>query len=447
VNASLVDRRSFIAASAAVTLGGLLCRQSLSQEQAPQLPPSRHPLLTTANPVIVAARDAALEVLKPSRAELEHGLEVHRQSLVFDSYGFSPRAAIDVKAFTAAVEAGASDAELDDLQEEMSMTRAATDPAERAEFDEALNCAGVTCTFQNAGEEGQDPLRLIKRLARFTYLTDRLRGTLVRAATPDDIESAHRGGKHCLYLSGNGVPLPQQWATVEEELGYVRIFFQLGIRMMHLTYNRRNMLGDGCAEPANGGLSDLGHAAIAEMNRVGVIIDVAHSGWRTSLEAAQSSRRPMVASHTVCDAVSHHIRAKPDEVIRAICDSGGLVGICCIPHFLGGAGGITALLDHIDYAVKRFGADHVAIGTDIAHMSQHAAAERENVPSRGRRRIRFEALWPPGTRGGRYTDAATLAWTNWPLFTVGLVQRGHSDDVIRKILGGNTLRVCRANFT
>lgn len=446
-HAIALNRRSLISASVGVTLGGWLAGWSFAQEKAAQLSPSRHPLLTTTNPVIVAARDAALDVLKPSRADLEHGLDLHRQTLVFDTYGFSPRAALDVEAFAAAAEAGASDAELDDLQEEMHMTRAAIDPTERAEFDEAVNCAGVTCTFQNAGEEGQDPLRLIKRLARFTYLTDRLRGTLVRATTPEDIESAHRAGKHCLYLSGNGVPLPQRWATVDEELGYVRIFFQLGIRMMHVTYNRRNMLGDGCAEPANGGLSDLGRAAIAELNRVGVIVDVAHSGWRTSLEAAQASRRPMVASHTVCDAVNHHIRAKPDEVIRAICDTGGLIGVCCIPHFLGGKGGITALLDHIDHAVKRFGADHVAIGTDIAHTSQHAAAERGKLPSRDRRRTRFEALWPPGTRGGRFADEASLAWTNWPLFTVGLVQRGHSDEVIRKILGGNTLRVCRENLT
>jgi membrane dipeptidase len=88
----------------------------------------------------------------------------------------------------------------------------------------------------------------------------------------------------------------------------------------------------------------------------------------------------------------------------------------------------------------------VAIGTDIAHTSQHAAAQRDKLPSRGRRRTRFEALWPPGTRGGRFSDEASLAWTNWPLFTVGMVQRGHSDEVIRQILGGNTLRVCRENL-
>jgi membrane dipeptidase len=403
----------------------------------------RHPLLVTDNPVIAAARDMALEVLDPSPRDLERGLELHAASLVFDVYGFAPRAALDADLFAAAQAAGASDAELADLREEMSMTRAALDPREREEFFEAFRCGGVHCIFQNAGEEGQDPLMLMKRLARFTYLGDMLRVGLRRAALPEDIEQTHQAGEHCLYLTGNGVPLPQHWVSVEQELGYVRLFFQLGIRMMHLTYNRRNMLGDGCAETANGGLSDFGRDAIAEMNRVGVILDVAHSGWRTSLEAARTSQRPMVASHTVCDALNHHIRAKPDEVIRAICDTGGLVGICCIPNFLGGTGDIAALLDHIDYAVKRFGVDHVAIGTDVAHTSQFAAAANAKLPKRSKQRPRFASLWPDGALGGNWPRSKSLAWTNWPLFTVGLVQRGYSDEDISKILGRNMLRVCR----
>lgn len=282
----------------------------------------------------------------------------------------------------------------------------------------------------------------MKRLARFTYVTDMLRGFIGKAATPEEIVAAKREGRRCLYFTGNGVPLPQRWVSVDDELAYVKLFFQLGIRMMHVTYNRRNMLGDGCAETANGGLSDLGRAAIAEMNRVGMIVDVAHSGWQTSLEAAKVSNAPMVASHTGCDAVHHHIRCKPDNVIRAIVDKGGLVGICCIPSFLGG--GITAFLDHIDYVVKKFGVDHVAIGTDTAY-SAPARPGRVNTGSR-RTRTRFEALWPKGALDSNPADTLTLAWTNWPLFTVGLVQRGYSDEAIEKILGGNMLRVSRAVF-
>jgi membrane dipeptidase len=397
----------------------------------------------TANETIERARQAALAILKPTAEQLAHGLDLHAASLVFESYGFSPRAAWDGDALRKAIEAGASPIELEDLREEMTMTRAATDPVERTEYLAAWKAAGVTCIFQNAGEETQDPMRLIKRLARFTYLTDRLRDFVARAVSPEDVVAAKKQGKHCLYFSGNGVPLAQRWENVEGELSYIRVFFQLGIRMMHMTYNRRNMIGDGCAEPANAGLSDFGRAAVAEMNRVGVIADVAHSGWQTSLETAHASSRPMVASHTACDGLHHHIRGKPDRVIKAIADTGGYVGICSVPAFLGGQGDIQAMLDHLDYAVRRFGAEHVTIGTDVAYTSRNMAAESKKVPRTGQGRPRWESFWPPGSLdfGGQ---PLSLAWTNWPLFTVGMVQRGFSDDDIRKVLGGNVMRVVRA---
>ncbi len=436
------SRRDFLATSMAAASTTAMTTPVVA-ESPEKYRVDRDPLLITENPVIQRVRDAGLDLLKPTRVQLEHGLELHRQSLVFDAYGFAPRASLDNQQMTAAITAGASDSEVQDLQEEMGMTRAALDPQERAEFAEAMRCSGVTAIFQNAGEETQEPLQLLKRLARFTYLTDHLRGTLVRATSPQDVEAAHQAGQHCLYFSGNGVPLPQTWVSVEEELSAIRLFFQLGVRMMHVTYNRRNMLGDGCAETANGGLSDLGRAAVAEMNRVGVIVDVAHSGWRTSLEAAKASRKPMVASHTVCAELRNHIRAKPDEVIKAICDTGGVIGICWISSFLGGSGGLDALLDHIDYAVKKFGIDHVAIGTDVAHTSQYAAAAAKGIPSRGRRRNRFASLWPEGALGGQWPKAVSLGWTNWPLVTIGLVQRGYQEEAIRKILGQNILRVCR----
>ena len=426
-----MDRRDFVAASAGLALVG---------GAAPPAGGADEPVKLT--PAMEQAREAGLKALKPTARELERGLKLHAESLVFDAYGFAPRAALDHEALRQALDAGASDAELQELREEMGMIRCAADPGERAEFETAWRAAGVTCIFQNAGEEGQDPLRLLARLARFTYVTDALRTFVSRAATPDDIEAVKKAGKHCLYLTGNGVPLNQRWATTEDELKHVRVFFQLGIRMMHLTYNRRNMLGDGCGESADGGVSELGRAAIAEMNRVGVIVDVAHSGWRTSLEAAKASARPIVASHTAAAAVHRHIRGKPDEVVKAIADTGGYVGVCCIPSFLNG--GITAFLDHIDYLVKKFGAEHVAIGTDVAHSSPGKPGDGKPLGPARKQRTRFEALWPKGALDGATDPGRTLAWTNWPLFTVGMVQRGHSDDDIRKILGGNVLRVARA---
>ncbi len=410
--------------------------------------------LMTGHEGIDKARTTARNILKPTAAQLEHGLRLHDESLVFESYGFAPRAAVDGDAFKAAMAEGASETELVDLREEMSMTRWATDDSERREFLDAFRASGVTCIFQNAGEEGSDPLRLIRRLARFTHATDLMRDTVFKAVKPDDIVEAKRRRKHCLYFTGNGVPLRQQWQSTRDELGFIRIFKQLGIRMMHLTYNRRNPIGDGAGEPNDGGLSDFGHLVVKEMNRLGVIVDVAHSGWKTSLQAAKASAKPMVASHTTCAGLYRHFRGKPDDVVKAICDTDGLVGICCIPRFLGGLGDIQSFLDHIDYAVKKFGADHVAIGPDISHTSRHEAAERAKVPKLpdGRSPLsfsspRWEHLWPVDDFKPAAHATQSLAWTNWPLFTVGLVQRGHSDAVIRKILGENMLRVARANFT
>ncbi|MFN7934185.1 MAG: membrane dipeptidase [Bryobacteraceae bacterium] len=405
------------------------------------------PQLAPPNEVIEQSRAAALKLLAPSEKQIQHGLELHAQSTVVESYGFMPRAAIDGDAIKSAIESGASDLEIQDLLEEQAMTRYVTNPAERTEYLNAWRASGVTCIIQNSGEEGSAPMRLIKRLARYTFTAQHLRDHVSLCINPDDILAAKKAARHSITMTTNGVPIPQDWVSVDEELRYIRIFFQLGVRMMHLTYNRRNALGDGCGEPANAGLSDFGHAAIAEMNRTGVIVDVAHSGWRTSLEAAKSSKKPMVASHTTCAALHRHIRSKPDDVIKAICDTGGLIGICSIPEFLGRTGDIRAMLDHIDYAVKTFGPDHVAIGTDVAYVSRNAAAENRKLPKRNRQRTRWEALWPAGSLGGGTPEQArSMAWTNWPVFTIGMVQRGHSDATIAKILGGNVLRVLRANF-
>ena len=396
------------------------------------------------NQKIRDARDAAIAVLKPSEKDMQHALELHSKSLVVESYGFAPRSAIDGDAMRQAIEAGANNSELEDLHTEMLLTRVADDSSQQQEYLEAWKASGVTCVLQNAGEEGSSPVRLLRRLAHFTYLTDRLRDHVSRAATPDDIEAAKKQGRHCLYLTGNGVPLPQEWNSVTEELAYVRLFFQLGIRMMHLTYNRRNVLGDGCAEPADAGISDLGRAAIAEMNRAGVIVDIAHSGWRTSLEAAKASSKPVLASHSGAVAVHRHIRSKPDEVIRAIADSGGYVGVYSVGSFLGRSGDLNAMIDQIEYLVKRFGADHAAIGTDIAYIPRQAEAEYRKMGRRPKARTRYEAFWPAGALDSR--SHPSLAWTNWPMFTVGMVQRGISDTDIQKILGGNVMRVARAVF-
>lgn len=443
-----IHRRQFLKTSASLPL--VVAMETQTQAGSTKFPISQGDPLDRkkrieANEQIQKSRRIALNILKPSKKQLEHGLELHANSLVVDQYGFAPTAAIDGDRMCEAMEAGASEIELQDIREDMLMTRYVTEVTERQEYMDAWEAAGVTCIFQNAGEEGIAISRLLKRLARFTYVTDMMRDFVNKAVTPEDIVRAKKQNMHCLCFSGNGVPLPQDWVSAEEELRYIRVFFQLGVRIMHLTYNRRNVIGDGCGEPSDGGLSDFGRAVVAEMNRVGVIVDVAHCGWQTSKEAAEVSDRPIVASHTTCGAVHEHIRSKPDNVIRTIVEKEGLIGICCIPGFLGGKGDVAKMMEHIDYAVKTFGIDHVAIGMDHGYTSRRASQENRKIPKRRKTRNRWEALWPEGSLVTKAPESQlSMAWTNWPLFTVGLVQLGYSDSDIQKIIGGNALRVARA---
>jgi len=172
-----------------------------------------------------------------------------------------------------------------------------------------------------------------------------------------------------------------------------------------------------------------------------------------SKQAKKTYVKPEITSCTVeqdtfAASINKVVRSKPDEVIKAIADTDGYIGICCIPRFLGGTGDIAALMKHIDYVVKKFGFDRVTIGTDHGYSSQYNAMENKIISATGIRqayRTRWEALWPDeGVFNTTPEMQQSMAWTNWPLFTVGLVQMGYSDDNIQKILGGNALRVARA---
>ncbi len=396
------------------------------------------------------AYQAALQILKPSPRALAHGLELHAQSLVVDTYGFGPQAAVSPAGYQALCAAGASPLELQDYREDQSMTRWAFDPEQRQEAQRAWRASGVNCVFVNAGEESNHVDTLLHRLARRSYAAAVAPEVCRRAFQPDDIVRAGAEGAPCYYLSTNGVPLANRCESPEEELRFIRTFFQLGARMMHLTYNRANPMGDGCGEARDAGLTDFGRTVIAALNRAGVIVDVAHCGQRTSLEAARASDQPIVASHTMCRTLADHARGKTDEVIRAIADTGGYVGIVACASFLKCSYDLNALLDHVAYVVKHFGAEHVGIGTDVGYAPEgsdralepfHPPAAKARRPWRSLSPVNSSSALPAGWT---LTQELSLRWTNFPLYTVGLVQRGLSDDDIRLILGGNALRVANA---
>ena len=391
----------------------------------------------------------AKDLLDATDAQVEHGLELHRASVIVDCYGFNPRPHTRAMAerLNELAETASGYRAFESMRAEVQETAAVWDAEAFAQSKTAWDASGVTCIVQNVGRARNVPQTLTS-VARFDHKCDRLRDVAAKALNADDVVAAKASGKHCYVYSLNGVPLFDEWLDGEDDMRPIRDFSRLGVRMMHLAYNRRNRIGDGCTETNPAGLSDFGRDVVAHMNRVGVIVDTAHCSWPTTLDAARASAAPMVASHTTCASIHHHARGKPDEILKAIADTGGFAGMCMIPFFLSERGTIVDLLDHIEHAVKVMGEDHVGVGADSAFNAPAAHGLTISAPP-GAPKENWWGNWKPGQiefsdENRCERESGSLCWTNFPYITVGLGARGFSDDAIQKIMGGNFLRVLRA---
>lgn len=297
-------------------------------------------------------------------------------------------------------------------------------------FDyELVRQSGITCCFEAVPALSEDFAESMELLGKYRSIIDHHPG-LVSATRAEEIREAKRQGKQAFMYQLE----PQ---SVGRKLERVEIAYGLGIRMMLLTFNTRNYVGDGCAERTNGGLSYLGLELVERLNALGVLIDLSHCGIQTTLEAIKSSKDPVVINHTGARALNPPCkRLKTDEELRALADKGGLVGISAIPNQLSRSPeqGIEDMLNHIDYVVKLVGVDHVAIGLDnvfgdqVAHHRELAKSGSVDLERSG---IVLAADYMFGIE-------SPLEWRN---IVRGLVSRGYSDEEIAKIVGGNALRV------
>lgn len=137
------------------------------------------------------------------------------------------------------------------------------------------------------------------------------------------------------------------------------------MRVIQPTYNRRNLLGDGCMEPANAGLSRAGHEAIEKMNALGILVDLSHCSRQTAADALGASKRPVAFTHTGCQAIADHPRNRTDAELRAAADKGGVSGIYFMPYLCEGRQPTANdVIRHLEHAIRIAGEDHVSIGTD-----------------------------------------------------------------------------------
>lgn len=306
-------------------------------------------------------------------------------------------------------------------------------------FWEGWDEAGVDTVSFTIGAFGDQPwsyVNAVRDISQFQQLFDARDDRLVKVLSADDVEDAKASGR-------KGVILAFQNAThIGDDLDNIDFFHRLGVRVIQLTYNSRNLLGDGCTERVQTGLSQFGVDAVKRMNEVGVLVDTGHCSDATTLDAFEVSESPVAVSHAFCRAVSDHDRGKDDEVLRAVGETGGYFGVVLVPFFITADPDATLdhWLAHIDHAVEIAGAEHVGIGTDWGEELPKQLMDMLNEEMRQAGfgfREEHRVDWAATTEGFR-------TWREWPNLTAALLGRGYSEDEVRGFLGGNFLRVFRA---
>ncbi len=169
----------------------------------------------------------------------------------------------------------------------------------------------------------------------------------------------------------------QNPSPIEDDIGLVEICHQLGVRFMQLTYNNQSLLATGCYEEYDAGLTRMGRQVVAEMNRVGMVVDMSHSGPRSTLDAIAQSERPIAITHANPDWWHKALRNKSDEVLRALTDREGMLGFSVYPHHLAGGSScdLQSFCQMVEEAARRYGARHLGIGTDLCQDQPDSVVE------------------------------------------------------------------------
>ncbi len=302
--------------------------------------------------------------------------------------------------------------------------------------------SGVTCAHITVGTVGTTApdtafMQTAQGIAFWEREIDRHPEVLGRVRTVADISKAKKTKRTGLIY---GV---QDGVAFETDLVRLEDLHALGLRVAQPTYNRRNLLGDGCLEPANAGLSKKGVEAIERMNELGILVDLSHCGRQTAADAIRVSGKPVAFTHTGCQALADHPRNRTDAELRAVAEKGGVCGIYFMPYLSEGRQPTAAdIVLHLEHMVQVAGEDHVSIGTDGNISPTVVDQKYKDAFAKSTRERREAGIGAPWETEEGYLFASDL---NTPrrLATLAmmLADRRHAATRIEKILGGNLLRV------
>ncbi len=254
--------------------------------------------------------------------------------------------------------------------------------------------------------------------------------------TVADIDEAYRSGRVGLVFGLEAA------TPIENEIDRLDVLYGLGIRQIGIAYSDANTLGSGLSEITDGGLTAFGRRAVTRMNQLGLAIDLSHSSDRTALDVCAHSDKPVLITHAGARAVWDTPRMKPDEVLRAVARTGGVIGMSAAPHTtLSGAHPrhtIDSVMDHFQYCVDLVGLEHVAFGPDTLygdHVQLHQVFAHL---------LSLAAMRGPDFDPVSYVDGLENPTENFANICGWLVRRGYGDDAIRAVLGDNVYRVLQS---
>ncbi|MDU8911811.1 membrane dipeptidase [Aestuariicoccus sp. MJ-SS9] len=281
---------------------------------------------------------------------------------------------------------------------------------------------------------------MVSNLERWNSWFERYPDLILRGTEAEHVRQAQESGRTAVFF-GFQNPSP-----IEDDIGLVEIVHQLGVRFMQLTYNNQSLLATGCYEDEDTGLTRMGRAVVAEMNRVGLVVDMSHSAERSTLEAIDHSTRPIAITHANPDWWHPAKRNKSDAVLRALTNAGGMLGFSLYPHHLAGGTNcrLTDFCEMIAEAASRYGAENLGIGSDLCQDQPDSVVEWMRV---GR--------W---TKEIDYGEGSASApgfppmpdWfrdnRDWDNLRDGLREIGMNAGEVDGILGGNWLRFYENGF-
>lgn len=315
--------------------------------------------------------------------------------------------------------------------------RLASDPA----FDEELyriwklsgvNTATVTLGLGSFGSAMPVREAVYQDAARWLRHFE-VSGYLVHCKQAKDVERAFREGKIGIIFN------LQDGSFMDKELESVEVLYNLGFRIVQLTYNRRNLIGDGCTERGGAGLSYHGVEVVKKMNELGIIVDLSHCSHATTMDGIAASQKPVAVTHAFCSAVNNHDRGKADDVLKALADNDGYMGMLTLPIFLSSAGddSFDTFLRHLEHACNILGPSRIGIGTDWVGGSTDLPLSLQELNVKTFMGMGFR---PEHGLRTAVTIGQMQSYLDWSFITEALFQGGYSEEEIKGFIGLNFLK-------